>query len=262
MKFTIDKLEEIDSTNLEVIRRAKTGAPEGTLVQAERQISGRGRRGRAWESPAGSNLYMTLLLRPDVTMEQASVLTLIMALACQEGIKEATGLDCQIKWPNDLVLHKKKVVGILTEAAMLEQDEAFPEGETQKEHPYALACGVGINVNQKEFPEEVKKTADSLALELGTDVDREVLLASVLRHFLDCYDSFLETMDLRGQKELYESFLVNKGRVVEVLDPKGEWQGTAIGIEKTGELLVQRKDGSVEAVYAGEVSVRGIYGYV
>lgn len=137
MKFTIDKREEIDSTNLEVIRRAKTGAPEGTLVQAERQISGRGRRGRAWESPAGSNLYMTLLLRPDVTMEQASVLTLIMALACQEGIKEATGLDCQIKWPNDLVLHKKKVVGILTEAAMLEQDEAFPEGETQKEHPYA-----------------------------------------------------------------------------------------------------------------------------
>ena len=128
MKFTIDKREEIDSTNLEVIRRAKTGAPEGTLVQAERQISGRGRRGRAWESPAGSNLYMTLLLRPDVTMEQASVLTLIMALACQEGIKEATGLDCQIKWPNDLVLHKKKVVGILTEAAMLEQDEAFPEG--------------------------------------------------------------------------------------------------------------------------------------
>ena len=95
MKFTIDKREEIDSTNLEVIRRAKTGAPEGTLVQAERQISGRGRRGRAWESPAGSNLYMTLLLRPDVTMEQASVLTLIMALACQEGIKEATGLDCQ-----------------------------------------------------------------------------------------------------------------------------------------------------------------------
>ena len=132
MKFTIDKREEIDSTNLEVIRRAKTGAPEGTLVQAERQISGRGRRGRAWESPAGSNLYMTLLLRPDVTMEQASVLTLIMALACQEGIKEATGLDCQIKWPNDLVLHKKKVVGILTEAAMLEQDEAFPEGETRK----------------------------------------------------------------------------------------------------------------------------------
>ena len=85
MKFTIDKREEIDSTNLEVIRRAKTGAPEGTLVQAERQISGRGRRGRAWESPAGSNLYMTLLLRPDVTMEQASVLTLIMALAFARG---------------------------------------------------------------------------------------------------------------------------------------------------------------------------------
>ena len=85
---------------------------------------------------------------------------------------------------------------------------------------FFLVIGTGINVNQKEFPEEVKKTAGSLALELGADVDREVLLASVLRHFLDCYDSFLETMDLSGQKELYESFLVNKGRVVEVLDPK------------------------------------------
>ena len=160
------------------------------------------------------------------------------------------GLDVGIKWPNDVVINGKKICGILTEMYQSAAGSFF------------LVIGTGINVNQKEFPEEVKKTADSLALELGTDVDREVLLASVLRHFWDCYDSFLETMDLSGQKELYESFLVNKGRVVEVLDPKGEWQGTAIGIEKTGELLVRRKDGSVEAVYAGEVSVRGIYGYV
>ena len=156
MKFTIDKREEIDSTNLEVIRRAKTGAPEGTLVQAERQISGRGRRGRAWESPAGSNLYMTLLLRPDVTMEQASVLTLIMALACQEGIKEATGLDCQIKWPNDLVLHKKKVVGILTEAAMLEQDEAFPEGET-RQPPFSSKAADTGNGMRKSIRRNVRR---------------------------------------------------------------------------------------------------------
>ena len=178
-----------------------------------------------------------------------AMITLLMAIAVTQSVRELH-LDAKIKWPNDVVVNGKKICGILT--------EMYPSADGS----FFLVIGTGINVNQKEFPEEVKKTADSLALELGTDVDREVLLASVLRHFLDCYDSFLETMDLSGQKELYESFLVNKGRVVEVLDPKGEWQGTAIGIEKTGELLVRREDGSVEAVYAGEVSVRGIYGYV
>ena len=178
-----------------------------------------------------------------------AMITLLMAIAVTQSVRELH-LDAKIKWPNDVVLNGKKICGILT--------EMYPSADGS----FFLVIGTGINVNQKEFSEEVKKTAGSLALELGADVDREVLLASVLRHFLDCYDSFLETMDLSGQKELYESFLVNKGRVVEVLDPKGEWQGTAIGIEKTGELLVRRKDGSVEAVYAGEVSVRGIYGYV
>ena len=276
MTFTIDKREEIDSTNLEVIRRAKTGAPEGTLVQAERQISGRGRRGRAWESPAGSNLYMTLLLRPDVTMEQASVLTLIMALACQEGIKEATGLDCQIKWPNDLVLHKKKVVGILTEAAMLEQDEAFPEGETQKEHPYALACGVGINVNQKKFPEEIADKATSLFIESGRhwkrdeekhteerpeDV-RDAVRDDILRAFAVRYEQFLQTADLSLMKADYISHLINLDQPVRVLDPKGEFGGVALGIDNHGQLLVKTKENGIVPVYAGEVSVRGLYEYV
>ena len=276
MKFTIDKREEIDSTNLEVIRRAKTGAPEGTLVQAERQISGRGRRGRAWESPAGSNLYMTLLLRPDVTMEQASVLTLIMALACQEGIKEATGLDCQIKWPNDLVYHKKKVVGILTEATMLEKDLAFPEGKTQKEHPYALACGVGINVNQKAFPEEIADKATSLFIESGMhwqwdeekhteerpeDV-RDAVRDDILKAFAIRYEQFLKTQDLSLMREDYISHLINLDQPVRVLDPKGEFEGVALGIDNHGQLLVKTKENGIVPVYAGEVSVRGLYEYV
>ena len=262
MKFTIDKREEIDSTNLEVIRRAKTGAPEGTLVQAERQISGRGRRGRAWESPAGSNLYMTLLLRPDVTMEQASVLTLIMALACQEGIKEATGLDCQIKWPNDLVLHKKKVVGILTEATVLEQDEAFPEGETQKEHPYALACGVGINVNQMEFPDDIKATATSLRIESGKIQKRSEIIAAIMEAFEGYYDTFMKTRDMSGLIEEYNANLVNLGNEVCVLDPAGEYRGISEGINREGALLVRLSDGTLKEIISGEVSVRGVYGYV
>lgn len=241
--------ETVDSTNLIVKGWARQGAEEGRCAVAEAQTAGRGRRGRSWISPPGENLYFSILLRPQAEASHVAMITLLMAIAVTQGVRELH-LDAKIKWPNDVVVNGKKICGILTEMYQSVAGSFF------------LVIGTGINVNQKEFLEEVKKTADSLALELGADVDREVLLASVLRHFLDCYDSFLETMDLSGQKELYESFLVNKGRVVEVLDPKGEWQGTAIGIEKTGELLVQRKDGSVEAVYAGEVSVRGIYGYV
>ena len=241
--------ETVDSTNLIVKDWAQQGAEEGRSAVAEEQTAGRGRRGRSWISPPGENLYFSILLRPQAEASRMAMITLLMAIAVTQSVRELH-LDAKIKWPNDVVINGKKICGILTEMYQSAAGSFF------------LVIGTGINVNQKEFPEEVKKTADSLALELGTDVDREVLLASVLRHFLDCYDSFLETMDLSGQKELYESFLVNKGRVVEVLDPKGKWQGTAIGIEKTGELLVQRKDSSVEAVYAGEVSVRGIYGYV
>ena len=225
--------ETVDSTNLIVKDWAQQGAEEGRSAVAEEQTAGRGRRGRSWISPPGENLYFSILLRPQVEASRMAMITLLMAIAVTQSVRELH-LDAKIKWPNDVVVNGKKICGILT--------EMYPSADGS----FFLVIGTGINVNQKEFPEEVKKTADSLALELGTDVDREVLLASVLRHFLDCYDSFL----------------VNKGRVVEVLDPKGEWQGTAIGIEKTGELLVQREDGSVEAVYAGEVSVRGIYGYV
>ena len=225
--------ETVDSTNLIVKDWAQQGAEEGRSAVAEEQTAGRGRRGRSWISPPGENLYFSILLRPQVEASRMAMITLLMAIAVTQSVRELH-LDAKIKWPNDVVVNGKKICGILTEMYQSAAGSFF------------LVIGTGINVNQKEFPEEVKKTAGSLALELGADVDREVLLASVLRHFLDCY----------------ESFLVNKGRVVEVLDPKGEWQGTAIGIEKTGELLVRRKDGSVEAVYAGEVSVRGIYGYV
>ena len=201
----------MDSTNLIVKDWARQGAEEGRYAVAEEQTAGRGRRGRSWISPPGENLYFSILLRPQAEASHVAMITLLMAIAVTQGVRELH-LDAKIKWPNDVVINGKKICGILTEM-------------------YQSAAG-------------------------------SFFLVSVLRHFSDCYDSFLETMDLSGQKELYESFLVNKGRVVEVLDPKGEWQGTAIGIEKTGELLVQREDGSVEAVYAGEVSVRGIYGYV
>ena len=159
---------------------------------------------------------------------------------------------------------------------MLEQDEAFQEGETQKEHPYALACGVGINVNQKEFPEEIADKATSLFIESGRhwkrdeekhteerpeDV-RDAVRDDILRAFAVRYEQFLQTADLSLMKEDYISHLINLDQPVRVLDPKGEFGGIALGIDNHGQLLVKTKENGVVPVYAGEVSVRGLYEYV
>ena len=237
------------STNTDAKAEAEKGAPEGTLVVSERQETGRGRRGRQWFSPEGSNLYFTLLLRPACAPDQASMLTLVMALAAAEAVREQ-GLDAGIKWPNDIVVSGKKVCGILTEMS------------AEPDFIHYVVIGTGINVNQSFFPEEIAETATSLRLEKGERIVRAQLLADVMKRFEAAYARFLETRDLSGIRADYERLLLNKDRPVRVLDPKGEYEGTAAGINDNGELLVTRQDGSMECVYAGEVSVRGIYGYV
>lgn len=237
------------STNTDAKKAAEEGAIQGTVVVAERQETGRGRRGRQWDSPEGCNLYFTILLRPDCKPEQACALTLVMALAAARAVKEQ-GLDAGIKWPNDVVVNGKKVCGILTEMS------------AEPDYIHYVVIGTGVNVNQKEFPAEIASTATSLKREKGTETGRAALLAGILASFEEYYERFAATRDLSGLREEYEALLVNRDRQVRVLDPKGEYEGVARGINDTGELLVERGDGRLETVYAGEVSVRGIYGYV
>ena len=237
------------STNLDAKRAAEEGAPEGTVIVTQYQESGRGRRGRSWASPDGCNVYFTLLLYPRCAPAQVSAVTLLMAVAVAEAVEELS-LAAGIKWPNDIVIEGKKVCGILTEMSM------------ERDYIHHIVIGTGINVNQAEFPKELRPTATSLALEKGEDVHRAALLSRILDLFEEIYTVFSHTWDLSALMERYESHLLNKGRDVRVLDPRGEWQGRALGITRSGELLVERTDGSVEEVYAGEVSVRGIYGYV
>ena len=242
--------QEIDSTNLEVKRRAEAGAEAPLLVAADTQTAGRGRRGRNWISPPGTDIYMSLLLRPAIRPEHASMLTIVAALAVACGIREETGLEAGIKWPNDAVVDGKKICGILTEMS------------TDMEEISYVVPGIGINVNSDSFPPEIAATATSLKLCLGRTVNRAGVIAAVIRCFAEYYEIFLRTEDLSGLKELYESMLVNRGREVLVLDPKGEYRGTARGITSSGELLVVREDGTEAKVLSGEVSVRGVYGYV
>lgn len=245
--------ESIDSTN-EAAKRLAQAAKDGLVVVADHQSAGRGRKGREWISPAGKNLYFSLLLKPVFSPDKASMLTLVMAVAVKRAIDglcaEAEARQAlQIKWPNDLVTNGKKLAGILTEMQL--------NGSTI-EH---VIIGVGINVKRQDFPQESCTHATDLETAFGKKISRKELLSKIMRHFADAYACFLETLDLSGLLAEYNDALVNAKRPVRVLDPAGEFTGVAKGINEKGELMVQT-DAGVINVYAGEVSVRGVYGYV
>ncbi len=247
---------EVDSTNDCLHRMQPSEAPDRTLVWADYQTAGRGRRGRHFDMDPGQSIAMSILMRPGdrLLLNNASRLTPVMALAvlralqyvCPSGEQNAFG----IKWPNDVLFHGKKVCGILT--------ELFPAPDGSIDH---LIIGTGINVNQEHFSEELPY-AGSLRMLTGKEYDREPIVKRVCEEFEKLYEDFLVGQNLASMREEYEAVLVNRGCEVRVLDPQGEWTGTALGITEDGALRVQRKDGVVMHVDSGEVSVRGIYGYI
>lgn len=244
----------IDSTNKKAKEIAQRGCSNGTLVTAESQQAGIGRRGRSWSSEEGTGIYMSLVLRPEIKTESASSLTLVAAISVAKAIDNLLGSNLskagiEIKWPNDIVLNKKKVCGILTEMSLKGTEIDY------------LVIGIGINVSNRDFPEEIQATASSILLETGVELEKETLIEEVWNLFEHYHMLFLETADLRGFKEEYERLLANRNNKVKVLDPNGAYEGIAQGITNTGELLVETVHG-VRSVSSGEVSVRGIYGYV
>lgn len=242
--------EELDSTNNEVKRMAEQGAENGLLVVSNSQTAGKGRRGRYWESPKGSNIYMSLLLRPGFLPERASMLTLVAALAVREAVFYVTGISTQIKWPNDLVYKGKKICGILTEMS------------AEADYINHVVIGIGINTNIKEFPEEIRKTATSLLLESGKNIDRNSLISAFCNSFERKYECFKEKKNMTLLLDEYNENLVNNGRVVRIIESSGEYEGISKGIDEEGKLTVKIEDGTVKRIMSGEVSVRGVYGYV
>lgn len=268
--------DSIDSTNIQAKVLAEQGCPHGTLVAADQQVSGKGRRGRTWESPKGSAISMSLVLRPTFAPNKASMLTLVMAISVANAIRDYdktygnNSWDVQIKWPNDIVVNGKKVCGILTEMS------------TEIDYINYVVIGVGINANIEEFPAELKEIATSLKLENQKFIDsqklteglpnvkiekncaiqRARLVGAILKEFEEQYAKFNELEDLSFMQEAYNKMLVNSGREVKVLEPGNEYQAVAMGIDEEGQLEVRLTNGEEKKVYAGEVSVRGIYGYV
>ncbi len=240
----------IDSTNTLCRKKGEEGWAEGLLVVADEQTGGKGRRGRSWNTPRGSAIAMSLLLRPEVRPERIAMVTLVAGMALAKACRRLYDLPAEIKWPNDVVIGGKKLSGTLTEMS------------AQMSMVNYIVVGTGINVNVEQFPEELSRTATSLYLETGKKQNRARLLAEVLNLFEGYYEQFLRTEDLSQLQEEYNDLLVSAGKTVRVLDPAGEFEGISQGINAQGELLVETQDGTLRSVYAGEVSVRGVYGYV
>lgn len=233
--------ETIDSTNTCARALASCWAHEGTVVIAEEQTAGKGRLGRAWSANRGENLTFSIVLRPKSATESLSLIPLYAAVAVAEAIEQVSGLRLSCKWPNDLLIGNRKAVGILVEGALKEETVEF------------VVLGVGVNVNQLTFPEDLQIKATSLALELGRPVDRVKLFQAILRSLESHYPA-------RSKKHLsavlpeWTERSALTGRHITVSQNGTVLDGIARGIDERGALLLEHA-GETTALLAGEVTI-------
>lgn len=237
-------LAKTDSTQTEAETRARAGAPEGTLVVAEEQTSGRGRQGRAWHSPPGRGVWMSTVLRPEGPLTAVPQLTLLAAVAVCRAIRAASGVEAGIKWPNDLLAGGRKLCGILLEAVV--EDGGIRH--------CIMGIGIDANLEESDYPKELRDRVTSLRRESGTEVDRSALIAAVMNEFETLYALYAES-GFEPIRLLWESLSVTLGREIVVRDVRGERRGRAEGLGAQGELLMRAEDGSLAAVYSGDVEL-------
>lgn len=232
--------ETLQSTQIVAHQLAQENAPEGTLVVSEEQTVGRGRMARPWHSPPGTGVWMSLLLRPSLPPHRAPQFTLIAAVAVVNAIDDVCGIQAEIKWPNDVLIKGKKVTGILTEL------------QADSERIYSIIIGIGMNVNQRSFPDELKAIATSLALETGSDIDRAKLIQRVLVYIERYYELYL-TKGFAPIKVLWESYAVTIGKQVIARTISGTIEGVAKGITDEGVLLVEDASGHTHSIYSADI---------
>ena len=243
--------DTIDSTNTKAKELAAQGAPHGTVLIADRQTGGRGRMGRSFHSPGGKGIYLSVILRPNCQAAQLMHLTCATAVAACNAIEFAENLRPGVKWTNDLVFGKKKLGGILTELSL----------RTDGSVEYAVV-GVGINCSQtnQDFPEDIQSIATSISASVGRSVDRGKIAAAVILHLQQIMDTVLTQKD--AIMEYYRRDCITIGKEISVCSPTLVRHGTAIDVDDDGALLVTFPEGHTEAVNSGEVSIRGMYGYL
>ncbi len=243
---------EIDSTNDFAFKLGKEGTSEGAIVAADFQTKGRGRTGKKWFSPPGINLYISVLLRPQVSVVEASIITLLASVAVVEAIG-GEGAEAFIKWPNDVLIHGKKVSGILTESEINSSGEGVD----------FVVVGIGVNVNmtrdemREVMGEEIAENATSLKEVLGHSVDRLRFAFRLLEELDAWYGKFLD----RGKTTIIDEWTkrsIMKGKRVQVGYGNEIVEGISLGVDENGHLLVEKDDRSVERIISGEVVFIGI----
>ncbi|MGN0150710.1 MAG: biotin--[acetyl-CoA-carboxylase] ligase [Clostridia bacterium] len=234
--------DETDTTNERA--KANNTAPEGSVFIAEVQTHGKGSRGRGWVSPRGTGIWHTILLKPDISPLEVSQITLVTGIA----VCKAIGLNSMIKWPNDIVIGGKKICGTLTEMS------------AEIDSVNYVICGTGINVNMESFDGDIADRATSMYIESGKKYVRNEIIAKFLNEFEYYYKKFLDG-GLGAILDEYKNHCITIGRDVSVIFKKETIIGKAVDVDENGALVVETADGIIR-VTSGEVSVRGIYGYV
>lgn len=240
----IDYFSEIDSTNIRARRIADAGAPEGSIVVAEAQSAGKGRRGRAWFSPAGKGLYLSVVLRPRIPPAEAPRLVLAAAVAAAEALLAHAAVPLSVKWPNDILIAGKKVAGILTEMRLAGERIAH------------VVIGLGVNVNTaaEEMPPEIRPIATSLLAATGRTVSRPALLRSLLER-LEHWYGLLQEGHFERIRARWLDLAAIVGRQVTITGVDRTYEGEAVGIDQTGFLILKSPDGTLRRILAGDVSM-------
>lgn len=236
--------EAVESTQKIALRLSLEGAPEGTAVIAEEQTGGRGRLGRQFYSPKYTGVWMSIILRPNLAPQKAPQLTLITAVAVVQAIEEVTGLNPQIKWPNDILIDGKKVTGILTEM------------QAESDRIDSVIIGIGLNVNQEkeDYPEELRSIATSLYIESGKKINRAELTRELLLKLEKLYLLYLKE-GFYPIKLLWESYAVSIGKTITARMLNGSLIGKAIGITDDGVLLMEDETGKVHQIYSADIEL-------
>jgi BirA family transcriptional regulator, biotin operon repressor / biotin---[acetyl-CoA-carboxylase] ligase len=221
---------------------ARDGAEEGSIVLADEQTGGRGRLGRAWQSPSGTGIWMSLILRPEIPLQKAPQLTLLIAVAASRAIENVTGIEAAIKWPNDLLINGKKVAGILTEL------------QAEADSIHSVIVGIGMNVNQekKHFAEEIAEIATSLTIEGGKTYKRAEIIGAILQEIESLYRSYLDK-GFAVIKLLWEARAYSLGKRITARSVTGSITGYAKGITDEGVLLLEDDNGKIHSIYSADI---------
>ena len=235
---------DVESTNTEAKKQANLGCPEGSIALSEAQTKGRGRLSRSWFSPSGKGIWLSVVLRPPFNPHDAPKCTLMAAVAVTKAIQSMTGIECGIKWPNDILYQGKKIVGILTEM----------NAEIDAINYIVIGMGINVNIKQQDFPDELTESATSLSVVAGHTISRLSLLNAVLVELEQAYEEVVQ-YGFSKMLDEWRKLSVTLGKKVNVIGSGKEFSGTAVDIDHDGGLLVQTEAG-IERVLAGDVSIR------